>query len=209
MTFSAGIPVNAQSPGQFPAQCRTNWLRLKEIINAEHVFNDTQAQNDGVHRRVTLIDQANPTNPLPTGTNSELRSKLVGSASQLYFWNGTTDYAITPNTIFAAVNFDGTVAGNNAAQTIRTSFNVTSVTRIGTSVGGYKITFTTPSIDTNYLVECTGMRLNTNNASVGCVQGAAAYGTSVTVGYVLVQFFGSTSTFEDTLMGNVIITRLS
>ncbi len=89
MTFDTTVPNASQSPGIFPAQNNTNFVRLKTLINSDHVFNDTAQATDGVHRQVTLIDRAIPTT-LPLGTNSVLYSFLASdSSSDLWFFNGT------------------------------------------------------------------------------------------------------------------------
>lgn len=97
MTFNAGIPNASQSPGLFPAQNQTNMTRLKAIIGADHQFNDTTVPDtDGVHKQVTYINRATP-GTLPANTNSILYAKEdANGASQLYFYNGATDTAITP-----------------------------------------------------------------------------------------------------------------
>lgn len=96
MTFDPNVPNGGQSPGQFPAQNNTNFTRLKTIINADHIFNDTGQTTDGFHRQCTLISRAQPSS-LPTGSNSILYSWLDGSnQNQLRFYNGVNDYQVTP-----------------------------------------------------------------------------------------------------------------
>lgn len=96
MTFDPNAPNPGQSPGLFPTQNNTNYARLKTIINADHVFNDTAQATDGVHRQVTMISRADPVS-LPAGTNSILYSWIDGDGqTQLKFYNGTVDYDITP-----------------------------------------------------------------------------------------------------------------
>lgn len=89
MTFDANVPNGGQSPGLFPAQANTNFSRLKTIINADHVFNDTAQDTDGVHNQVTIIDRAIPT-ALLAGTNSITYGLLASDASSdLWYYNGT------------------------------------------------------------------------------------------------------------------------
>lgn len=96
MTFDPNVPNASQSPGLFPAQNNTNFARLKTIINADHVFNDTAQTTDGVHRQVTLISRAVPVS-LPGGTNAILYSWVDAlSRTQLRFYNGSTDVQLTP-----------------------------------------------------------------------------------------------------------------
>lgn len=96
MTFDPNIPNAGQSPGLFPPHNNTNFARLKTIINADHVFNDTAQSTDGFHRQVTMIARAQP-GALPTGSNSILYSWLDGAGqTQLRFYNGANDFQITP-----------------------------------------------------------------------------------------------------------------
>lgn len=207
MTFSTNVPNAGQSPGVFPAQNNTNFTRLQTIITADHVFNDTAAANDGYHEQVTLVNRTDP-----AGANPIFYSKLVSATSTPYFWDGAfarpLAYGGFPQ-ILASVNFNGTVTGvPNIAQTIRgTAFNVASVTRVGTSTGRYLITFTNALPDTNYIVQVTGMRNTSGDVSNGCVAGSATYGDSVKVGSINVDFFGSSTSEQNVLMGNVIVWR--
>lgn len=96
MTFDPNVPNASQSPGVFPAQNNTNFARLKTIINADHVFNDTAQTTDGVHRQVTMIARASPVG-LPTGTNAILYAWVDSqSRTQLRFYNGAVDIQLTP-----------------------------------------------------------------------------------------------------------------
>ena len=89
MTFDANVPNGGQSPGLFPAQNNTNFTRLKTIINADHVFNDTGQDTDGIHRQMTLVDRDTPT-VLLTGSNSITYGKLASdNSSDVWFYNGT------------------------------------------------------------------------------------------------------------------------
>ncbi len=100
MTFNAIVPLSTTSPGVFPAQNNTNFTRLKTIISGDHIFNDTQADNDGTHKQVTITFRADPTS-LPTGTNGIMFSKLdaaVSNAAQVYWYNGTTIQQMTGQT---------------------------------------------------------------------------------------------------------------
>jgi hypothetical protein len=97
MTFDAGVPNAATSPGLLPGQNQTNMARLKTIIGADHQFNDTAVPDtDGVHKQVTYINRAAPAT-LPAGTNSILyAAEDTAGASQLHFYNGANDYTLTP-----------------------------------------------------------------------------------------------------------------
>ncbi len=205
MTYNPSVPNAAQSPGLFPAQNNTNFTRLKTIINADHVFNDTAAADDGVHRQMTMVARTTPV-ALPAGTNAIAYTKIDGlGRAQLRYYNGVTDVAITPPVIMAAVNFNGTGAVGN--QTIRSQLNVSSVNK--TATGTYKINFTTALPDNNYIVQCTGMRNASSDISNGQVSGNATYGNSVATTFVIVQFNGGTSTLQDVLMGNILISSIS
>lgn len=96
MSYSTGVPNAAQSPGLFPLQNNTNFIRLKRLIGQDHVFNNSQQTTDGRHKQCTFISRANP-NALPAGTNSMLYSWIdENNRSQLKFYNGAETYQITP-----------------------------------------------------------------------------------------------------------------
>jgi hypothetical protein len=96
MTFDPNYPNAAQSPALFPTQNNTNNTRLKTIINADHVFNDSAQTTDGVHRQTTFISRAHPA-VLLAGTNAILYSFVDAQArSQLWFYNGVADVQLTP-----------------------------------------------------------------------------------------------------------------
>lgn len=127
MTFDASVPNSGQSPGLLPIQGSTNFTRLKQLINAEHVFNDSTGVTDGVHKQMTMINRTNPVT-LPAGTNGMIY--MIGNRPKVF--NGTTSYFLAP--ILASVMFNNT----GAIQGVAT--NVTSVVR--NSVGNYTINFT-------------------------------------------------------------------
>jgi hypothetical protein len=114
MTYDTNTPNAAQSPGLFPSGNNVNFARLKTIINADHVFNDTAQSTDGVHRQSTMIARAMP-GSLPGGTNSILYTWLDGfGQAQLRFYNGTKDFQLTPPDILYPIRIVGTqsVTGN-------------------------------------------------------------------------------------------------
>lgn len=125
MTYSTSIPNAGQSPGLFPAQANTNFLRLKDIINNDHNFTDTTSASQGVHNQVTMIDRAAPVG-LPAGTNGILFSEDVSGASQLRYYNGSDTYELTPNNA-SPLKITGSVAlaGNATSGTIYTLPNNT------------------------------------------------------------------------------------
>ena len=121
MTFDPNIPNAGQSPGLFPPQNNQNFARIKTIINADHVFNDTTQSTDGFHRQCTMIARAQPV-ALPTGSNAILYSWLDGAGqTQLRFYNGATDYQLTP-LVAGPTKVTGSVAlaGNATSGTIYT-----------------------------------------------------------------------------------------
>lgn len=199
MTYDANTPNAGQSPGVFPTGNNTNFTRLKTIINADHVFNDVAQADDGAHRKMSMVDVSVVPSSLAAGVNGIIYSKVFGTASQLYYYNGGAIQAVTP--IRAAVNFNGT--GAVGAQTIRSSYNVSSVVK--TATGKYTINFTTAIPNNNYIVQLTGMRNTSNDISNGLVEGNATYGNSVSTTSLKIQFNGGSSNLQDVLMGNVII----
>jgi beta-galactosidase GanA len=87
----------------------------------------------------------------------------------------------------AWVNFNGTTA---TPSTIRASYNVTSVTKLGT--GQYQVNFTNALVDGNYAV--AGMARYTNGGSTDgrCVIGNSSTGMATT--YVQVSFINAADT---------------
>ncbi len=204
MTFNINTPNAGESPGVFPTQNNTNFAVLKTIINVDHIFNNTPApgDNSGTHRQVTMTARALPASLPNAGTNAILYTFLDSlSVAQLGYYNGVTNFQITPG-IVAAVNFDGTGALGN--QTIRSKLNVSSVDK--TASGSYTINLSPPLPDNNYIVQITGMR-NTNSVSFGCVLGNTVYGNSVAVGSIKVIFVGQNISLQDVFMGNITIMR--
>lgn len=96
MTFDPNVPNASQSPGLFPAQANTNFARIKTLINADHVFNDTASSTDGVHRQMQMVARAVPVS-LAVGVNAICYTWIdsLGRA-QLRFYNGVTDVQLTP-----------------------------------------------------------------------------------------------------------------
>ena len=206
MSYNPSIPNAAQSPGLFPAQNSTNFNRLKKIIEADHVFNDSSQTSDGIHKQVNLISKALNFLPvLPGGSNTMLYSKVDSSgANQLFYYNGASIVQVTPG-IVAMVNFNGSLAVG--PQTIRSQINVSSVNK--TATGRYTINFTTAMSDTNYIIQVCGHSTSgTNGISNGAVDGSVAYSTAVQTGSVRIQFNGSGSSLNDVTGGFVVITRV-
>ena len=91
MTFNVIVPNAGQSPGVFPAQNNTNFDRLKDIINQEHNFLDTEPvppESQGIHKQCTFINRTNPVT-FPGG-NGVLYSQFdANNESQLRWYNGT------------------------------------------------------------------------------------------------------------------------
>ena len=207
MTYDPGIPNASNSPGIFPAQSQANFGRLQTLLGADHQFNNSAATTDGWHNLVHMI----PPNPDPTGALSgygRLYSKAdSGGVQQLHFMTDAgSEYQITPAYsgagIVAAVNFDG-VSG----AVIRSQLNVTSVTR--SSTGRYRINFTNPIANANYIATVTGMRNTTSSAGVipcmGFVMANATYSNSVSTTYLDIGFAGLSQAAVDVIMGNVVI----
>ena len=200
MTFNASIPLNSDSPAIFPGQSQTNYTRLQTLLGADHEFNLTAAANDGYHNLVHLTQQA-PTGAL-AATGRLFAKTSAGRVHQFYMDDTGAEYQMTPSMpIRASVNFNGT--GGVGVQTMRSQYNVTSVTKTGT--GRYTIAFTTAMPDANYIVQMTGMRNTASDVSTGCVTSDPTYGSSVTTASVKVEFYGQANSHRDVLMGNVTI----
>lgn len=201
MTFNPAIPAASDPPSLFPTQSQTNYSRLQTLVSADHQFNLSAAANDGYHNIVHLTQQAPVGGIAVTG---QLYAKLSAGNTNLFYMNESgTSYQITPSMpIRAAVNFVGT--GAIGACVLRSSYNVTSVTK--TATGLYTVTFTTAMPDADYIVQVNGMAADPAFVSVyGSVVGNATYSNSVTTALVKVSFFGGIGFNVDVTMGSVTI----
>lgn len=204
MSFDPNIPNAGQSPGLFPAQSNTNYARLKTIINTEHVFNDTAAASDGIHRQMTTVNRADP---VTVGAgNAVLYTKSTSGASQLFFYNGVNVQQITPfaDLIKAMVNFNGTGATGN--KTIRSSKGVSTVNK--TATGLYTINFSPTLANDNYVVLFGAMRGSSGERIYPMVEGGSTYSDSITTTFLKLRFVGSSGDRVDALMGSVAILSL-
>lgn len=124
MTFDPNVPNAGQSPGIFPPQNNTNFARLKTIINADHIFNDTAQPDDGIHRQVTLTPIADPTT-FPTGAGGVLYLKNLGPSNELFFFNGVTRQQLTPYETVLPIRHTGTenLAGGDSLIFFNPSYN--------------------------------------------------------------------------------------
>lgn len=201
MTYNPAVPLNSDSPSLLPGQSQANFGRLQALLGADHQFNLSAAANDGYHNLIHLTQQA------PSGALAgvgRLYAKLVSGVVQLFYMTSAgVEYQITPAAsaagVFAAVNFNG--AGGAS---IRSQSNVSSVTRVST--GRYKITFTTPASNNNYIVQACGQRNDSSTSRIcsGFVIANTSYGVYQTTSFVEVGFAGESS-FQDVLMGNILI----
>lgn len=197
MTFNATIPNPSQSPGVFPAQNATNFARLKTIISGDHVFNDTAAANDGIHKQITLVNRTDPAS-IPVGGNGIQYTKNNGlSQPQEFFYNGITKLPVSP--IKAFVNFNGTPG----TPSIRGQYNVTGVSK--TSTGLYRVTYTTAFASTgDYTVLVTTM--DPSGTTIGNVALHNAFGTAATSSFVDVEtFLRSNGSHVDCVYVGVVI----
>lgn len=142
MTFNPNIPNGGQSPGLFPTQNAANFTVLQDIINRDHIFNDSPGvgDNSGTHRQVNLTDRTDPVS-LPTGTNGMI---YLSSGIPRYY-NGTRVMGLIP--VLARITF------NNGGVVQGTSLNATVAPP---AAGIYTITFTValPSIYPQISLTC-------------------------------------------------------
>lgn len=195
--FNAAVPLNSDSPSIFPTQNQTNMGRLQTIIGADHQFNLSATADDGYHNVVHLTQQA-PSGAL-AATGRLYAKSSAGRIHQFYMDDTGADYQITPSMpIRAAVNFNGI-----GSTTIRSQYNVSSVDYVST--GRYKVNFTTPMPDANYIVQVTGMRNSSGNLATTCVEGSATYSSSVDASFVRVNGFNNAGGIQDLFMVNVTV----
>lgn len=199
MPFNAAVPLNSDSPSIFPAQNQDNMSRLQTLVGADHQFNLTAAANDGYHNLIHMTIQA-PSGALASTGRYYVKSS-AGRVHAFYMDDTGQEYQITPGMpIRAAVNFNGT--GAVGVQTMRSQFNVASVTK--TATGLYTITYTTAMPNADYIVQVTGMR-GASGEVMSFIQGAAAVATSQTTALVKIGFQSSGGTARDVIIGNVTI----
>jgi len=222
MTWDASKPDASQSPGLAPTQIQTNWNRLQAMISGDHVFNATAPtpNTDGYHKVIHWITQiTTPTEINGTGIeyakdDSVTVNAVVQTAPHKFYksYDGTTliTSPLSQVPIRAFVNFNGTTSGNNAVQTIRSSYNVTSVTRDGTTTGAYVITFASALPTNGFCVFATGMANSSGTRAVSYIPGSSTYSDSVSTTRVYISFrnidtSGSNGQRTNVIMGNVVI----
>lgn len=199
MTFDPGIPVKTQSPGLFPDQIHADLNRLKAMIEADHVFNNTAPMandNSGIHKQVRMINKALPTGPLLNGQSGEhfAFANALGQ-SQEWYYNGTNLY-LPETSIKCFVNFNGLTV----VPTIRTGpLNVATVTRNG-GVGRYKITYAVPFVPNangqDYIVQISCRNFNTN-LTVGQISSSTALSLAMTDTFVNIDTYDRSGSHID------------
>jgi hypothetical protein len=164
MSYSSTVPATPQSPALLPAQAAVNWTRLKTLINSEHVFNDTAQADDGAHRQMTMVARVDPTPPLPAGTNAMLYTRLNGvtSVPELVYFDGTTNWQITPLDLTLPIRVANSIS--LAAGATNTIYNVSYD---WTGTGYAYIAFQLPSPLLSYSF-CNIIRIggNTSNQEI-------------------------------------------
>ena len=96
MSYNIVVPNANQSPGLFPAQNNTNFQRIKEIIDNNHLFTDSASQTQGYHKQVSMINLTIAPAAL-VGANAITYSIVdANGQAQLHFYNGVADYTLTP-----------------------------------------------------------------------------------------------------------------
>ncbi len=107
MSYNQLIPLNTDSPGIFPSQARTNFSRLREIIEGDHQFNDSLQENDGYHNLIHLTQQD------PSGSLAgigRLYSKIVDGVVQLFYMDDAgTPHQMTPEASVGPTKIVGSV----------------------------------------------------------------------------------------------------
>ena len=180
MTFDPTIPVKTQSPGLFPDQMQADLGRLKAIIEADHVFNNTAAANDGIHKQVQLVNRAFPVPPFASGA-SGIEFCAANALAQSQLWWGNTNVYLPLTSIKSFCNFNGVTLALRGG-----FYNVASITRWPGGVGRYRITYQVPFVavgsgDT-YTTQITTMNQSTH--TIGNIRLNAALSSSQTNTYV-------------------------
>lgn len=211
INYFRDIPNGPNDPSDDQPLMQINTNSIDDIIAVDHYSFGSSGNLDGWHiqSHYPFLVAAPATN---TTQGAVYTKDVGGGVIQLFYRrenNGpeiqlTTSGMVT-NTPQAFVNFQGTTLGNNAAQTIRGSFNVTSVTRIGTSTGRYQVNFTTALPSANYTVLLTGQRSGIGSGFVYGAINDVIYTTAVTTTEVQIAFSSQGSSLHDVNMGNVVI----
>ncbi len=102
--------------------------------------------HDGVNFVVTTEVASIILGLVPPATNVEMEAAALNNV-----FVTPLNFLQSPFAIKALISFDGTVPGSGAAQTILFQKNISSVTRVGSALGTYEITFVTPFTSVNYL----------------------------------------------------------
>ena len=102
--------------------------------------------HDGVNFVVTTEVASIILGLVPPATDVEMEAGILNDVcvTPLIF-------SQSPLAVKAGVSFDGTVPGSGAAQTIFLNKNISSVTRVGSAIGTYDITFITPFTSIDYV----------------------------------------------------------
>lgn len=146
MTYTLNAPNPNDSPAAQQPALSTNTNLVNTYFGTDHVT-FTEAANQGEHVKVTLTDvQSDPT-LLPPKT--QLYSKTVSGAEQLFFANSTNIYQVTPPTVVGLTILAKCTTNNNgsAVNLLGTSLNFNAPTfTAGTCT--YTFAFSTPLTST-------------------------------------------------------------
>lgn len=201
MTFDPTKPNSGESPSVAPAQIQTNWSRLEAIIDADHQFNDSSANNDGYHNRVSLLNNAVAS--LPTDSNAVMYSKNDGlgtgtSRDEIFTRNASLE---CPVALRAFVMFDG--RNSDGACTLNCAFGVSGVSRSG-GTGLYTVTFTAlPTA--KYVVSCVAQSGASNTVRILQPLRGATYTVAQTTTTLKLQCYDRTGELKDFTSAHVMI----
>ncbi len=145
MTYNPTVPGPAQRISDTQSPIQTNFDQLNVIFGLDHFEFDATSEN-GKHKSVTLPDQDG--SPPATAVDEMAIYARTSDSETFPFMRrdtSTTDIPLLPIKAFGECSVPGAVLTAN-------SFNISSVTRIGT--GRYDFNFTDPLPDTDYTVLC-------------------------------------------------------
>lgn len=120
MPFSVTVPNANQSPGLFPAQNNTNFQRLKDMINNDHIFSDAFVPQEGTHKKVTLTNLfPTPSGALAFGNGIIYCDDDPQGKSQVNWYNGDTHQALSGLDRSFALKVSGNVSlASSASATV-------------------------------------------------------------------------------------------
>lgn len=125
MSYDPTQPAPGTSPASTRATIQGNFNEANIAIGRDHIpF--SAATNEGLHRKVTLVELQSGTGPSLTGTQSALYMKTVGATQQLFFKNSAQEQQISDPFVVNLNNNGYIKFGGLLIQWVRVDVSATS-----------------------------------------------------------------------------------